>query len=1024
MAKNDGRYIQLLNNAELEALYAPPQLNDEEREFYFFLNEQELKLLDQYTQPQTALSFILQLGYFRAKHLFFDLNKNKTSLLDDIHHIARRYGCCDVGDDLSQFKIGRDSLRDQKRVILDLFNYRKWSVELAPAVCAHLSYLVKLFPKGNDTMRELLVFFEKERITLPSYRVIQDMFTESFSAEKDRLDKILLQLSDNIQTKLEALIKNNDGLTQLNIMRYDQKDFKYHSIRDEVKKARSLSELYSFAKTFIPELTLSTNAVRYYASLVEQYPASRLRKLNKSQQWLYVLCFVFYRYQVFIENLITSFMMHVKVLISDGVDYANKKEDENDEKIKAEFPNLAQFLTWYSSKNADLNLSSQAFQQEGFEVMEKEKQLEMASFISGASFDKEAAKWDFYEESSRLLALYLRPILLEVTFGFHKPNGKILKLIEFLRQHYLKNGDKKTIVLPADICSLIFKSEFKTLKLNEATGEVPAARFEFYVYKKMQHQLDRGRLFCNDSISYCDLDVDLVSDAIVDQVVEIAEKFGYKKIPLYCDERLDEILAELDNAWKRTNENIENGENKDITIETNEQGLVTWKLTYTTEKPQESKFFSELPQIDVADAVRIIGDKTQFWPVFTHLKARYVKCQEPDPSALLGGILANAFGFGVEHMAEISNISYHYLRGVDDNFMHIENLCNVNNVISNFTYGLPVIHAWDLIENESIADGDGQKYETRFQTVQSRYSSKYFGLYKGISVYTLTVNHIPVNAKNISPNDYEGHHLFDLLFNNKTDIRIDRVTGDGHSVNQINFMALDAIDINFIPNINDIHAEAEKLYSSDDPETYTGFFKPHKKINKALIQSQKRYIIRVLLSLILQENTQAVIVKKLSSHKRYCRLNAALWEYNKIFKSIHVLNLINDVTLRKVLKQSRNRTESYHQLQRTIRKVHSGLFVGKTIVNNAINMHASRLVANCIIAYNAMLLNAVYLRLVQKIDEEKAKKIIGKISPVAWQHLIFTGRYRFTNTQSGIDLEQFVEMLEKRLGKIMSKNDI
>ena len=336
-------------------------------------------------------------------------------------------------------------------------------------------------------------------------------------------------------------------------------------------------------------------------------------------------------------------------------------------------------------------------------------------------------------------------------------------------------------------------------------------------------------------------------------------------------------------------------------------------------------------------------------------------------------------------------------------------------------YGLPVIHTWDLIENENIADGDGQKYETRFQTVQSRYSSKFLGLYKGISVYTLTVNHIPVNAKNISPSDYEGHHLFDLLFGNKTNIPIDRVTGDGHSVNQINFVALDAIDINFIPNINDIHSEAEKLYSSEDPEKYTGFFKPHKQINRVLIQSQKRGIIRVLLSLILQENTQAVIVRKLSSHKRYCRLSAALWEYNKIFKSIHVLNLINDVTLRKVLKKSRNRTEAYHQLQRTIRKVHGGVFVGKTIVNNAVNMHASRLVANCIIAYNAMLLNAVYLRLVKKVGEEKAKKIIGRISPVAWQHLIFTGRYRFANGQNSIDLEQFIEMLERKLDDIANK---
>ncbi len=1013
--------IELLNNAEFEDLYALPKFTDEEREIYFFLDEKESQLLDQYKKPNTKLYFILQLGYFRAKNLFFNLDLNVIA--DDINHIIKRYSLGNFGKKFPQLTVWKESLRQQKLAILNLFHFREWSVELKPMACAHLSYLIKLFPKGNDTIRELIVFFEKERITLPSYRVIQDMFTEAFSEEKERLNHILGQLPDNIQTKLEALIKNDDGLTQLNVMRYDQKDFKYHSIRDEVKKAHSFSELYIFGKTFIPKLSLSTNAVRYYASLVEQYTAAWLRKLNKPQQWLYLLCFSFYRYQVFINNLITSFMIHVKLLMSEGADYAKIKEEEHNKNIKTEFPSLAKFLTWFSSETTDTDFSSQAFQQEGFDIMAREKQLEMAHYISGQSFDKEAAKWDFYEQSSRLLALYLRPILLEVLFGYYKPNGKILPLIEFLRQHYLKNGDRKNILLSEEIRTLIFERELKELKFNPETCEVPTTRFEFYVYKKMFHHLDRGRLFCNDSVSYCDIEVDLVSDELVDQAMEIAEKFGYKKIPLYCDERLDEALLELDLAWQRTNDNIENGENKGITIETNEQGLVTWKLTYTTDKPQESKFFSELPQIDVADAVRKIGDKTNFWPVFTHLKHRYVKCHQPDPSALLGCVLSNAFGFGTEHMAEISNLNYNHLREVDNDFMHIENLCNVNDVVSNFMYGLPVINTWDLIANEKIADGDGQKYETRFQTVQSRHSSKYLGMYKGISVYTLTVNHIPVNAKNISPNEYEGHHLFDLLFNNKTDIPIDRVTGDGHSVNQMNFVALDAIDIDFIPNINNIYSEAGKLYGTEDPESYTGFLKPYKKINKTLIQSHKRQIIRVLLSLILQENTQAVIVRKLSSHKRYCRLNAALWEYNKIFKSIHVLNLINDVTLRKVLKQSRNRTESYHQLQRTIRKVHSGVFVGKTIVNNAVNMHASRLVANCIIAYNAMLLNAVYLRLVQKVGEAKAKEIIGRISPVAWQHLIFTGRYRFTNGQSGIDFERFVEMLEQKLELFMDKQE-
>lgn len=437
--------IQLLSNAELEELYSLPQFTDNEREVYFFMDEQECQRLDQYKKPLAKIYFILQLGYFRAKNLFFTLNPGL--IIDDIVHIAKRYSLGDFNKKLSQVKIWKESLRQQKSDILALFHYREWSIELRSATCTHLADLVKLFPKGNDTIRELLVFFEKERITLPSYRVIQDMFTEVFSVEKDRLNAMMTQLPENIQLKLDTLIKNDNGLTQLNVMRYDQKDFKYHSIKNEVKKVRFLSELHAFGKKFTPALELSTNTIRYYATLVEQYTASRLRKLNKPQQSLYVLCFVFYRYQVFIDNLITSFMIHVKLLMSEGVDYAKEKEDEYIEAIKKELPNLAQFLTWFSSGKDEVDLSRQEFQQEGFSILERDKQIEMAKYILGKSFDTEAVKWEFYEKSSRLITLYLRPILLEVTFGFHKPNSKILQLIEFLRQYHLSNKGGKNIVL-------------------------------------------------------------------------------------------------------------------------------------------------------------------------------------------------------------------------------------------------------------------------------------------------------------------------------------------------------------------------------------------------------------------------------------------------------------------------------------------------------------------------------------------------------------------------------------------------
>ena len=259
------------------------------------------------------------------------------------------------------------------------------------------------------------------------------------------------------------------------------------------------------------------------------------------------------------------------------------------------------------------------------------------------------------------------------------------------------------------------------------------------------------------------------------------------------------------------------------------------------------------------------------------------------------------------------------------------------------------------------------------------------------------------------------HSLYDMIYSNKTDINIDMVTGDGHSMNKYNFVFLESIGVSYVPSINNIREAANNLYSIDSPENYSGLLKPKDKINIERIKKEKRSVLRVILSLLMQDNTQTTIVRKLNSHARYTRLRAALEEYNKLLKSIHVLNLIHDMSLRKALKTARNRTESYHSLQGLIRKVNNGIFKGKKIANNRISAHATRLVANCIVAYNAIILNSIYEKMLERGAPVHVLKEFLRISPIAWSHLIFTGRYSFIKSDGEIDIALFVEQLEQVL---------
>ena len=102
-------------------------------------------------------------------------------------------------------------------------------------------------------------------------------------------------------------------------------------------------------------------------------------------------------------------------------------------------------------------------------------------------------------------------------------------------------------------------------------------------------------------------------------------------------------------------------------------------------------------------------------------------------------------------------------------------------------------------------------------------------------------------------------------------------------------------------------------------------------------------------------------------------------------------------------------------LQGLIRKVYNGIFKGKKIANNQISAHATRLVANCIVAYNAIILNSVYVKMIKRGVSPEVLKEFARISPIAWSHLVFTGRYNFVKSDGRIDIALFVEQLENVL---------
>ena len=106
-----------------------------------------------------------------------------------------------------------------------------------------------------------------------------------------------------------------------------------------------------------------------------------------------------------------------------------------------------------------------------------------------------------------------------------------------------------------------------------------------------------------------------------------------------------------------------------------------------------------------------------------------------------------------------------------------------------------------------------------------------------------------------------------------------------------------------------------------------------------------------------------------------------------------------------------------------IRKIYRGIFKGKTITDNRVSAHAARLLANCIIGYNSIILNNIYEKMLAEGVSQDVIEEFARISPIAWAHILFTGRYRFKNNHELIDIPWIVQILEDQLKQSIWKEE-
>lgn len=181
--------LHILTSEEIQNIFQMPDFNDAERLLHFSLSETEFEVLTQTRSFASKLNFILQLGYFKVRRLFFNFELREVSA--DVEFIRQKYFPDEISEVGNLPKIAVNTLLKHRRTIAELYNYQFCDRRARNLIEKNARNSAKISSKPIFIFREIIHFLEVNRIILPGYSYLQDIVSQSLIAEEQRLKTIL-----------------------------------------------------------------------------------------------------------------------------------------------------------------------------------------------------------------------------------------------------------------------------------------------------------------------------------------------------------------------------------------------------------------------------------------------------------------------------------------------------------------------------------------------------------------------------------------------------------------------------------------------------------------------------------------------------------------------------------------------------------------------------------------------------------------------------------------------------------------
>lgn len=825
-------------------------------------------------------------------------------------------------------------------------------------------------------------------------------------------------LSKDIKAELDTLLhKESETRYQLTLIKRPIQNFSNKQATVERKKRDDLERLFEAARLVFQEIKMSHLSIKYFAQLVDRYTIQQLKQFHDIKRYFYILCFVYYKYLKINDDLVKTFLHfvskykgEVKIAVKDKMSQMRIKNTQN-------MSHGAKIFRLLTGKDIDGHDVIKLFRKKAYKILPKNKINKLALYMERSDLDYESFRWLEYDSKFSKIRRNLRHLFksLALTTNNKKSIEPLFEAMTYLKSIFHNSRQKKTSDAPAKFIPRNLKKHIYKKEKNKKPV-LDKERYETLVYSMLKNKIDSSDVFVHDSLEYRSLESDILDlHYFTKNKNKICKTLGTEFLNTPLEILLKRKMEVLETLIHETNRNILTNKNAYFKFK-NKKNSQKWYLDYKgiENKEVNNPLFKKLPRIDLVNLIWLVNKKTGFFSTLTHALNKNASL-ETEAYLLIAVIIAYATNLGLSKMAACSNLSYPQLKRASDTFFSPHTLKSANEVIINATVKLPIQKIFNI--NHTVHSSiDGKKYESHDNIFNARYSSKYFGMNKGISVMTLDANFLPLAIKIVSPNEYEGNFGLELLLMNESDIQPLINSTDTHGINEINYALYDCCGYDFQPRYRNIYEKAQIIHSPKSPNDYAENYiiKPTRQIKTQLILDEEFHMKRIIASILSKTCTVSTIVKKLSSSMKSNKTRKAFAEYNKILRTTHILRTINNLKYRQNIMIALNRGESYHFLASAVSFANAGRILAKTEQEQLVSKECSRLVCTMIIYYNSFILSQYYEQKM-KLKQHKQIEALKHVSPIAWVNVNLYGKYELKNISSRTSFNKIIEMIKNEV---------